>query len=372
MRHPGIHLSWMIVRSRISNRLLELKNDDLIGRGGEGSIYVVDQYREFAAKIYHPENPEQIRKVAERERKIAAMLVNPPFRRGAEDFSFRIAWPVEALVDAYETDLFVGYLLPYIAESVPLPGIYHPDRRLTCLPHFTFSDLLHVALNLTQALREIHAAGHVLGDLNGSNILVDRMARVAVVDTDSFQIRDAVNDEIYRCPVGTAEFSAPELQFRPKLSRIVRTVEQDLFAYAVILFKLLMEGWHPFEGIVRSSRESQTLAENIRRGYFPYSLNRSTAVQPEPSSPQLDMLHPHLQLLFVQCFETGHYAPSRRPGLDAWTLALDDALASLAECVRNPRHLFSDHLLYCPWCERKKFHMGLDLFPSLEEEELPD
>lgn len=354
----------MVVRTRISKQLLELKQEDLIGKGGEGMIFAVHQNRSYAAKIYHRDRQSE-EVIAEREKKISCIMQRPS-SGGGDRSTYRIAWPLDTLFDAYDTDRFLGFLMANMGSMESLVSIYRPERRLNIFPHFTFASLLSAAINIVDALREAHRAGYVLGDLNGSNILVGSDTGIAVVDIDSFQLRDPSDGVLYRCPVGTAEFTAPELH-RLRFSEIERTVEQDLFAIGVILFKMFMEGWHPFEGIIRNSREPRSLVENIRRGYFPYNPSRSHAMQPEPSSPEFDSLPFPLQELFIQCFDTGHYAPARRPPLDAWIAALIDSRNSLSACERNTRHLYSDHLTACPWCERKKYYRGLDLFPPLEE-----
>ena len=59
-------------------------------------------------------------------------------------------------------------------------------------------------------MRALHERGYVVGDVNESNILVNRGALVTLIDTDSFQVRSA--EQVYRCRVGKPEYTPPELQ----------------------------------------------------------------------------------------------------------------------------------------------------------------
>ena len=94
-------------------------------------------------------------------------------------------------------------------------------------------------------------------------------ALVTLMDTDSFQVRDPQNGVIYRCHVGTPEYTPSELQGRDFAS-VDRAPEHDLFGLAVLIFQLLMEGTHPFAGTFQGRGEPPPLAERIDVGWFPY------------------------------------------------------------------------------------------------------
>ncbi|MEZ4618073.1 MAG: hypothetical protein R2867_21530 [Caldilineaceae bacterium] len=71
-------------------------------------------------------------------------------------------------------------------------------------------------------------------------------ALVTLVDTDSFQIVDE-QEAYHHCPVGVPEYTPPELQALP-LATTVREPHHDAFGLSVLIFQLLMEGYHPFTG----------------------------------------------------------------------------------------------------------------------------
>jgi hypothetical protein len=83
-----------------------------------------------------------------------------------------------------------------------------------------------------------------------------------------------------------------------------------------------------------------------------------------PTAPAFSLLHPGLQHLFIACFEHGHGHPRARPDAHAWQKALREAERALISCPVNEQHLYSDHCLSCPWCERTELLGGRDPFPS--------
>ena len=87
----------------------------------------------------------------------------------------------------------------------------------------------------------------MIGDLNDKNVLVDmETAQVTLIDNDSFHI--ASNSGTHRCNVGMGEYIAPEIQginFR-KAPLPTFTTSTDNFSLAILVFKHLMNGLHPF------------------------------------------------------------------------------------------------------------------------------
>ena len=203
----------------------------------------------------------------------------------------------------------------------------------------------------------------MIGDLRENNILVNENALVTLVDTDSFQVPDPEHHTIYRCPVGTPEYTPPELQGL-SFSEITRTPEHDLFGLAVLIFQLLMEGVHPFAGTFLGDSEPPAYETRIREGHFPYSTLGSSLYRPMPSAPPLRILHPRVQDLFMQCFELGHHDPRARPDAQMWVEAMEEAEAVLVVCSTNAQHRYGKHLTACPWCERTERQNGVDPFPA--------
>ena len=95
------------------------------------------------------------------------------------------------------------------------------------------------------------------------NLLVtEDSTNIWMVDTDSFQI------ENFPCPVGTVNFTAPEIQGR-KYPEFLRSKEHELFAVATMLFMLLHPGKPPY-----SQQGGGSPSDNIKAMDFPYRFRK--------------------------------------------------------------------------------------------------
>ncbi|MBR8829019.1 MAG: hypothetical protein DSM107014_14155 [Gomphosphaeria aponina SAG 52.96 = DSM 107014] len=323
-----------------------------LGGGGEGKIYNVTSEPSLVAKIYHPEKLSQIC-----GEKLKLMLAYPPLTTA--NHAMAIAWPVDLLI-AQEDNKVVGFLMPKVTGGSPIHKFYTPKDRREATPFFDYMYLHRTARNLASLMRTIHASGYVIGDVNESNILVTKTALVRIVDTDSFQVRDPESGKVYRCPVGKPEFTPPELQ-GTTFRNLNRTPAHDLFALAVLIFQLLMEGTHPFDGVYQGRGETPSKKERIIQGHFPYG-TKKIPYRPKPLAPSFKILHPSLQELFIRCFEDGYFNPSLRPDAETWMKAIDEAENSLITCSNNEYHLYGEHLEVCPWCQMAAKLGGHDSF----------
>ncbi len=317
-----------------------------VGRGGEGVIYQVVGRNDLVAKIYHP-----ALRTYTRQAKLTAMVTQPPpdgYRTLAPPH-VALAWPTDLL---FKEEAFVGFLMPRIDRSPNLIALFNPQLRCQRYPHVDHRFLYRSAQNLATVLAALHSRGHVVGDLNQKNILVKGNALVTLVDTDSFQIRDS-NGHCFRCGVGVPDYTPPELQGQTLIT-IDRQPYHDMFGLSVLLFQLLMEGYHPFTGrpLTSALREIDQLSLHcMQQGWFPYSNNR--AVQPPPAAPPFTWLAPEIRRLFLQSFLVGYTEPLRRPTAATWAEALRRAEANLLQCSRCPEHWYGNHLEECPLCRRR-------------------
>jgi len=324
--------------------------------GGEGAIYEVPHYPNLVAKVYHAQ-----RRTSERIAKLQIMVAHPPVNPTEHLNHPSIAWPTELLRDI-ATNQLVGFVMPRVRQMLPLSEVYNPRARRRQLPLFNYRYLVRTARNLCAAVQAVHQAGYVIGDLNESNVLVSDQALVTLVDADSFQVRDPQTGVVYRSLVGKPEYTPPELQ-GCSFADVDRQPEHDAFALAVLIFRLLMEGFHPFDGVYRGRGEPPELGARIRNGYFPYARGR-TGIEPSPLAPPFEMLHPDLQALFVRCFAEGHRNRSVRPRVEDWLEALEGAEDALQQCGQNEQHYYWVHWSGCPWCARQQALGGRDPFPS--------
>jgi len=254
-----------------------------------------------------------------------------------------------------------GFLMPNIGKIPHIVECYHLARRLKKLPLFNYYALHCVAYNLAKIFRAVHDKGYVVGDVNEMNIMVNPKGLVALIDTDSFQVKDS--NTVYRCVVKRPEFTPPELQDKD-LSKVNRKPEHDYFGLAVMIFQLLMEGTHPYGGAYKGSGDPPPFEEQIKSGHFTYCRQRKVPYNPSRLAPPFGILHPELWELFIKCFEEGHNNPGARPDAMTWQNGLNRSISELKTCSANAQHRFGSHLTACPWCQRKTELKGLDPFPS--------
>jgi hypothetical protein len=342
------------VRTERTGRIFDLHEP--FRSGGEGAIYEVPHYPDLVAKVYHAQ-----RRTPERIAKLQIMVAHPPVNPTEHLNHPSIAWPTELLRDT-ATNQLVGFVMPRVWQMLPLSEVYNPRARRRQLPLFNYRYLVRTARNLCAAVQAVHQAGYVIGDLNESNVLVSDQTLVTLVDADSFQVRDPETGVVYRSLVGKPEYTPPELQ-GCSFADVDRQPEHDAFALAVLIFRLLMEGFHPFDGVYGGRGEPPEMGARIRNGYFPYARGR-TGIEPSPLAPPFEMLHPNLQALFVRCFEEGHRNRRVRPRVEDWLEALEGAEDALQQCGQNEQHYYWGHLAGCPWCARQQALGGRDPFPS--------
>ena len=346
----------MRLQRQSNGQLITIDPAAALGTGGEARVYAIPQEPSLVAKVYHEPTDD-------RARKLMAMLANPPDDPLAVREHVAIAWPVDLLLTTDRRHQCVGFLMPRLSGMHPIADVYNPRARRQKHPWFDYFRLHHTARNLAAAVHALHTRGYVIADVKQSNIFVTDTALVALVDTDSFQVRDARRGIVYRCPVSTPEVTPPELQSQCPTD-IDRAPEHDLFGVAVIIFQLLMEGTHPFDGLFQGSDDPPPYEARIAAGHFPYGGGRRVPFRPKPIAPPFEILHPTLQQLFRHCFEDGHDKPKARPDALAWRFALDEAEEHLITCPVSDQHRYGDHLSACPWCTRAGQLGGYDPFPS--------
>lgn len=321
-----------------------------LGQGGEGAVLSVVGEPHLVAKIYH-------KPTLEHWEKLHFMVANPVPKTAGHLW---VTWPIGLLFTDNASPIFAGYLMPKLTQAKSIFTYYNPTLRQKNFPGLDYRHLVRCARNLTSAFSLAHSHGHVICDSNESNVFAGTDARVSIIDADSWQITDARRGRFYRSPVAKADFLPPELQNK-NLKDHDRQPCHDNFALAVLLFKLLCEGAHPFDGIYHGPGDAPMLESRIASGVLPMN-DRSGRWSPKALSLPLDTLHPRLQNLFMRAFVAGHARPQSRPTAHEWHSAFTEVEPSLQVCRSNPNHWFWGH--QCVWCQRKNLLGGLDPFPG--------
>ena len=297
-----------------------------VGSGGEAVVRSVRELPNALVKLYHTNDPRELQF---RERKIKAMIKAKPQEPTPDHVTF--AWPLGMVYDGRRR--FRGFVMPYIKCAIPISSIMVPndyswvdkfrecgvpDDRLNRIMSNISLFKVGVALNLVKAVGYLHAVGHYVGDLNDMNILINSYGLVTLIDTDSFFIRDPDTGQIYPSEVGVGDYTAPEV-LRGLIPPDKRNENTDIFSLSVIIFKLLMNGYHPFAGTV-PSRESNTIEDNIRSCLSPYfGPGKNIVIKPR-GAPDISSLPPELVNLFERTFNCSNL---NRPSIVEFLKALE-------------------------------------------------
>jgi len=307
-----------------------------LGRGGEAAVYSVEGQPELVAKIYH--QPPG----AEKAEKLSEMV-----KLQSERLLALSAWPVGTLFLAGRRSM-AGFLMKNVSRYKDIHLLYNPKSRTREFPaRANWRFLIHTASNVARAFAAVHNCGHVIGDVNQSNVRVSpETAIVNLVDCDSFQI--SASGKVYPCEVGVPLYTPPELQ-DTEFREVVRTPNHDNFGLAVLIFHLLFMGRHPFAGKFLG-RGEMPIEKAIAEQRFAFARDTQlTQMLPPPACITLAHLPEEIGELFMSAFGSDG-AGSVRPDGRRWIAELDALASRLIVCSRNKAHLYFNGLSACPWC----------------------
>jgi DNA-binding helix-hairpin-helix protein with protein kinase domain len=277
--------------------------DTAFAQGGEAAVHAVPRYSGVVVKLYHD---QVLQKRSNTLRaKIDAMSSDPQFARFKQHPG--VAWPRFSVFD--ERNEWRGYAMRR-AEGVRMNVLAHAMAYRERFPNLDRPAIVSYLLNLLGTLRDLHAAGVMVGDYNLANFLCDPDSSVVtLIDCDSWQIKAA--GQAFRCPVAAPDMLAPELQGK-ELGNVSRTQESEAFSLAILVFKALMLGRHPYDVVGGAGP-----VENIRKGHFPYGQGGGGI----PKGPWFNIwshLPYKLKAQFIRTFKDGAQELSARTTLTGW------------------------------------------------------
>ncbi len=318
----------------------------ILGKGGEGTVYEIQNSSSTVAKIYHKALSPN------REEKIQIMA-----RMRTEALSRLTAWPID-LIREKSTGQAIGIIMPRISNRKNIHHLYGPKSRLQDFPKADWRFLVRAATNTARAFAVVHESGCVIGDVNHGSIMVAEDATVAIIDCDSFQVTTPARQ--FLCEVGIEIFTPPELQGL-SFKGVVRTANYDNFGLAVMIFHLLFMGRHPFAGRFNGAGE-MPIARAIKECRFPYGANqKKIMMSPPPGTPPLSFVGDEVSNLFEKAFSDLVVQSGRPKALD-WVDALQKLEASAKRCTSDPGHWHPAQLTACPWCRMESLGANR-LFP---------
>ena len=235
--------SETVIAERRGNRR-KVKLLKSVSSGGEGIIYTTD-IPNVVAKIYKPGKIDKAK-----YEKLKLMMTKNIDCEG-------VCFPIAMLYN--QKNEFVGFLMNKAQGKELQKCLFIPQLLKKYFPDWKKKDTVQLCITILKKLKYLHDRNIILGDINPNNILVVSAEEVYFVDTDSYQI------EGYPCPVGTINYTAPEIQ-RKKFDTFLRTMGNEQFAVATLLFMIMLPGKPPY-----SLQGGENQIDNIINGDFAYA-----------------------------------------------------------------------------------------------------
>jgi serine/threonine protein kinase len=209
---------------------------------------------------------------------------------------------------------------------------------------------LQLCLNISRAVRRLHAAGLAHSDLSYKNVLVDPVTGSAsIIDIDGLVVPRIHAPDV----VGTPDFIAPEVIMTQHLdkmdpNRILPSVATDRHALATLIYLYLLYR-HPLRGSAvydsdPAKDEATLMGERALFIEHPTDgSNRvdaddlSSAALPwgDPTQTPYTLCGPELKKLFDRAFIEGLHNPTKRPSAAEWETALLQTIDLLVDCTNS-------------------------------------
>lgn len=240
-------------RASIDDIVLSTEGDKFtlvkrLSGGAEGMVFTTSNPK-YVAKIYHkgvitPLRWAKLKKLTE------LGITSPGFCTPQHLLYFR--------------GVPIGYTM-FIGKGTTLSNVFDgPDAILEHYPDWTRLDVCETLLNLIGKYLYLHMHDIVAGDIQLKNALINTSSSQYLIDMDSVQVGNLP------CPVGTEEFTDSKLWGRD-FSGFVRTLEDEDYSIAMLVFSVLFCGLHPYA----TRKGAETLREEILEHNFPYTLDNS-------------------------------------------------------------------------------------------------
>lgn len=274
----------------------DFEDDKFIAVGGEAKIFETAKPH-VLFKLFTRENMSLMGKL--KTFLLASQANYSQFKTPVSNYAF----PLMVVFKNKSQNTFediVGYFM-YRQKGSSLHSLVNLNsiKKGRSFTNTTRLEYIDMCIALLEKIDALHKMDVLIGDVNLNNFLYDEESReVSIIDTDSFQYNalaisrhdlDTYNaigrgnkghkktaDEIQRdlhkmetrmmlCEVGVPEYAAPEYDCGNFAKE--RTLHNELFSIAALLFELLMFGKQPY---VRSNC-SKDYMENKQKGNFPYT-----------------------------------------------------------------------------------------------------
>jgi len=259
-------------------------------------------------------------------------------------------------------------------------------KRLAPEEKGTWRSYLTQTLNISRAVRRMHAAGLAHSDLSYKNVLVDpATGQACIIDIDGLVVPGIFPPDV----VGTPDFIAPEVMSTTHLkfndpNRKLPSQATDRHALAVLIYMYLLYR-HPLRG-GKIHDMDPTKDEELGMGknalFIEHPTDKSNRVRVsdlekeekiwgDPNVMPYTITGPYLSDLFKRAFVDGLHNPSARPIAAEWETALLKTVDMIQPCSNKQCekgwYVFDNKTVpTCPYC--KTPYVGklpvLDLYKS--------
>ena len=294
--------------------------EKLLAKGGEGEVFLLEGKPRVLVKRYLP----TVRVPGKRWKlTLAKLKIMTRMTKLSADPVY--AWPKISVFDGRKES--IGYAMRRL-DGVHLQTLCNPMLFKERFPNWTRKDLVKVVLNFLEGVHKLHQNGCLIGDVNPANFLVDADQNVYFIDCDSYQIEDG--GKSYPSPVGIPMYTAPEFQGLKFIDH-PRTYESEYFSVAVLLFKILMLGRHPYDRI-----GGEDPVANMKAGKTPLGTGSGCKMPQGPWYNIWSHFPYAIKSLFIKTFKAGHLNPAQRPTLVEWLNAFKRYEGDLNRGFFNP------------------------------------
>jgi DNA-binding helix-hairpin-helix protein with protein kinase domain len=275
-----------------------------LAAGGEGTVYPLADNANVLVKIYHPDVLQK-RGVELLAKKTQAMLSI------TNDIPAQFSWPKLSVLN--EKGMWIGYAMRR-AEGVPMQALAHAKLYQKYFPSLDRLQIVRYLISYLESLQKLHQKNIFVGDFNLRNVICNPGTnQVTFIDCDSYQLEH--DGHFFPCPVLSADMTPPEHHLLAS-NKVRRTAKSESFSAAIVLFKALMLGRHPYD-----AKGGGDPVKNIQNGNFPYGLGNK-GIPPGPWYNIWSHMPHQLKRIFIQNFSEGAKNPAIRPNVQDWLDAL--------------------------------------------------
>lgn len=227
---------------------------------------------------------------------------------------------------------------------------FHQNKNLDPSEKGDWYKYIIVCINISRAVRRMHAAGLAHSDLSYKNVLIDPVSgRAAIIDIDGLVVPGKYPPDV----IGTPDFIAPEVLTTIHLkkddkNRKFPSIQTDRHALAVMIYMYLLRR-HPLRGgKVHDSdpQKDEEMSMGSKALFVEHptdKINRPKLNQIKPSYlPWADVdkipytiCGPYLKPLFDKAFIDGLHNPAQRPTADEWEYALIKTVDLMQPCANK-------------------------------------